>query len=249
MLNICFSGTAAGSMNLFREEFGVAKSSIIDLDLYLHCGDISDPFQYETRREIFEALFISEGVSKALYDNTVNRFRKRVSDVKNVCIWYSRNLPDEYLGFLFLVDHLKEMCNIYYCDCSEMQGGLSEVQFENKPSNIPERVKLSEGEAELYSSQWQEIRKVNGDLRIIKDGKIISVRYDTYDDKFLSELSEGPKRAADVVGDIYCRNFCDQKLLAFVCVRLSQLIREGKILEAEKCNDVSKSKICLNTES
>ena len=133
MLNVCFSGTAAGSMNLFREEFGVAKSSIIDLDLYLHCGDISDPFQYETRREVFEALFISEDVSKAIYDNSVNRFRKRVSGVKNVCIWYSRNLPDEYLGFLFLVDHLKEMCNIYYCDCSEMQGGLSEVQFENKP--------------------------------------------------------------------------------------------------------------------
>ena len=250
MLNLCFSGTAGGSLYHFRKEFGVEKNSVVYLDLYLHCGDISDPFVYETRREIFESLFRDKDVSKELYYDTINGFRKSVSDVKDVCIWYSRKLPDEYLGFMFLVDHLKGKCNIYYCDCSEMQGGLSEVQFEDAPHYIPEKVMLNAEETEYYSAQWQEIRKENGDLRIIKDGKIISVRYDSFDEKFLCELSNEPERASGVIGEIYSRNFLDQKLLAFVYVRISQLIGEGKILEAEKCtDDFSHSKICLNTDN
>ncbi|MGN1421742.1 MAG: DUF3658 domain-containing protein [Oscillospiraceae bacterium] len=130
-----------------------------------------------------------------------------------------------------------------------MQGGLSEVQFEDKPPYIPEKVKLSREEAEFYSSQWQKLRSENADLRVVKDGKIISVKYDSYDDKFLSELSAEPQRAVDVIGEIYSRYFCDQKLLAFVYVRICRLIGEGRILEAEKCkNDFSRSKICLNTD-
>ena len=62
MLNICVSGTAGGSMLLFRKEFGVKKSSIVDLNLYLHCGDISDPFDYKTRREVFESFFIDKDI-------------------------------------------------------------------------------------------------------------------------------------------------------------------------------------------
>lgn len=250
MLNICFSGSAGGMMRFFREEFGVARTSIIGIDLFLHCGDISDPFDYETRREVFEADY--NDFAKEIFDDNISGFQKKISKVKNACIWFSRNLPDEYLGYLYLVYCMKEKYNLYYCDCSDMPGSLCMLNDKECPPYIPDRVRLSAEEAEQISIQWQKIRYKNGNLRMVDNGEIISLKYNTFDDKFYSELSTEPRRAANVIKDIYFKNFYEQKLYSFVLVRLHQLIKEGKIIEVEKGIDnlygeysFMESRICL----
>ncbi|MGN0620044.1 MAG: DUF3658 domain-containing protein [Ruminiclostridium sp.] len=230
MLNICFGGMAAGSLYHFSKELGIGRRDIACVGLHLHCGDISQPFCYGKRRNVYEAMY--GRYAQEIFNDDIISFLKRLKRRKRkVCIWFTKTTLDEYLGLLFMSDYLRDS-EIYCCDCTEICNGVGLMQELDELTVLPEKKRLTKEEIDGLRREWARLKAENKPLRVYENGKIVSCDSYHFDDIFYRCIGDEPIRAnmavQKIYGSYFCRNFC----YAFVNLRLQELVEGGSVVAA-----------------
>lgn len=233
MINLFFSGSAAGNVYNQPIEFGLSDKNVVCIVLSLHAGDISEPFNVNSRKEVYNAYFeFSSGVS-----SDIRRFKQLLKKDNEICIWYSSRDVDEYLGMLAIVaDSYINGHTIYLCDCEQVCESIA-VLDENADLSKIEKHLITAEESSSFLSQWSSLQAENAPLRIMDNGKIISKSINYADDLIYNVIGDSETVIADICSALM-KDYLARKL-AFILLRIRQLIEAGKleIVKRVKCDE------------
>lgn len=124
MVNLVFSDSANGILMHKRELFRIDKNSLCSIELYLHGGDISLPFDVKKRKDFYETGYCKRHCCTV--QSQIKKFSKMLKSDGEICIWFSRKCVDEYLGMLWTVYNYKNYAkNIFLCDCTELVDAIA----------------------------------------------------------------------------------------------------------------------------
>lgn len=117
MVNLFFSGSSEGTARFHNMELGIEGETLVSLTLELNTGDISNPFNVSSRRDVYNSHYeLDWAVS-----GEMRRLKKALKTDKQLCLWYSSKSIDEYLGMLASVAQFDgKGVNIYYGLCGDM---------------------------------------------------------------------------------------------------------------------------------
>lgn len=233
MINLFFSGGASGSANLHKRKLGIQEEIIADIDLMLFAGDISDPFNVNLRRDVYNSYYrLDSIVSKDLRD-----LKKLLKKDRSLCIWFSCHNTNEYLGMLASVSHFDNKgIALYICDCSDICDGLFDLQFRDDVEPV-ERHALSLSEKEKYLARWHKLQSENTMLRITKDKRIISLPEDYYDGAIFDFIGDKERKVASVC-EYMTGNFSEiSDKYTFILMRIRKLIAENKLVLVKEVYD------------
>lgn len=224
LINLFFSDSAAGSGACHREKFGLELDSIYGLGLFLHTGDISVPFSVSKRRDVYNAYFkLDWAVSKQII-----RLKKALKNDKQLCLWYTKSDVDEYLGMLATLYQFNgKGITFYKCDCSDICECIAYLQQQDKIGDV-HISPFSNNEILELLSEWERISLENSALRVLNDGKVISLSADYIDDRIYSIIGDNETKIADICSQILQQADMSRKL-NFILLRIRQLLSEGKI--------------------
>ena len=93
---------------------------------------------------------------------------------------------------------------------------------------LPEKTILSIAEHQQYMRELNEIKAVNAELRIMKDGKIQNMPADYIDNKIFQLIGDEEVPVYKIVGTILSEDL--PRMLAFTNYRLYQLLESGKLI-------------------
>ena len=82
-------------------------------------------------------------------------------------------------------------------------------------------------------SEWEQISSVNSALRVLKDGKVISLPADYVDDRIYSIIGDNDTKIANICYHILQQADMSRKL-NFILLRIRQLLNEGKLILASE---------------
>lgn len=225
MINLFFSDTAAGTVAFGREVLGIERGSIYSLDLMLHAGDISFPFSIDSRREVYNSYFELESVAQV----QIAKLEAAMEKESEICFWFSRNDVDEYLGMLAVLSQYNGKSIAFYkCDCSDRCKRISYIHDTNELVGV-QLEKISVDEVAILLDEWELLQKQNAALRLLKDGKITSYPEDYIDERIYSIIGDKEVKVAHICEPLLRSNDMSAKL-AFILMRIRQLISKGKLL-------------------
>ena len=233
MVDLFFCASAAGHAKVFFDMYGIAGEKVAVMEMKLHAGDISDPFNVSRRRDVYNVDYTFDSIVSRETRNLKKLLKKDIS----LCIWFSARDEDEYLGMLATLYQFDNKGIIFYlCDCTEICSATVYLQVAEK-SEIPEKHLLSNEEKTRYLAEWDRLQKENAPLRSIKDGRITSMPADYIDHRIFEIMGDGVVKIADIAADILCNEM--PRKLAYIEMRIKQLINEGKITEVEEVCDLA----------
>jgi hypothetical protein len=86
---------------------------------------------------------------------------------------------------------------------------------------------LSKEEINKLSEEWDRIKKENSDLRIIQDGKVVSINYDYFNDEIIFILTKkGSTSVIDIIYELMVKYHLYDRVFKFL---INKLIESGKI--------------------
>lgn len=233
MINLFFSGSAAGNIFNNHKEFGLSDENVIFIALHLYAGDISEPFNVSSRKEVYNAYFkLASAVS-----SDIRRFKQLLKKDNDLCIWYSSREVDEYLGMLATVfdPHINGH-TIYLCDCEQVSESIA-IFDENADLSKIERHLITADESSSFRTQWSILQAENAPLRVLNNGKIVSKPIDYADELIYNEIGDNETVIADICSELMKGDLA--RKLDFILMRIRQLIKEGKleIVKRVKCDE------------
>lgn len=237
MLNIFFDGSTEGTAHACRKQLGLEGENMMSLELFLHAGNISIPMSVHSRIKVYDAYFDGYfGIVSA----EIRKLKKYLKKENSVCIWFSKNDADEYLGMLAVIDYLSgKGKTIYLCDYTDIYDLLlyhdhyiitdddEIIENELVIDKLPEKTILSMAEYQKYMRELNELKAVNAELRIMKDGKIQNMPEDYNDNKIFQLIGNEEVPVYKIVGTILSEDL--PRMLAFTNYRLHQLLESGKL--------------------
>ena len=120
----CYFNFAILCYLILHQLFRIDKNSLCSIELYLHGGDISLPFDVKKRKDFYETGYCKRYCCTA--QRQINKFSKMLKSDGEICIWLSRKCIDEYLGMLWTVYNYKNYAkNIFLCDCTELVDAIA----------------------------------------------------------------------------------------------------------------------------
>lgn len=192
VLNVCFSDSDCGLIKMATLDVANTIMSYTDLDY----GYISDDFNKSRERWINE--FVDEKYKESFlksYNENFNRIIKFAKKGNVIRIWVSDN-PTSLCGFYHLVNSLKERnCKMIMIKQPEEEGysynywSLNDWNYIKKCLVLEKE--LSKEQIEYYSNEWIRLVNENTKLRIMLDGRIVSVEEDYFDEIIYNLSPEG----------------------------------------------------------
>ena len=229
MLNIFFSGSSEGKAHHRKKELGLDGERITSIELSLHAGDISAPMSVGKRRKIYDLIYNGYG---DIVSNNIRQLKRKLKNETGVCLWYSIKDTDEYLGMLAMLEYLKDKeMTVYMCEYSDMVNVLVYLD-DNKTVNLPERKLLEMNEYQRLLDEWTEIKSVNAELRIIRNGKIQNMSADYIDKKIFDIIGNDNVSVCNIVKPIIEEYI--PRMLTFAEYRIRQLIEYGQLEEVKQ---------------
>lgn len=223
MVNLFFSGSAEGTARFHNMELGIEGETLVSLTLELNTGDISNPFNVSSRRDVYNSHYeLDWAVS-----GEMRRLKKALKTDKQLCLWYSSKSIDEYLGMLASVAQFDgKGVNIYIADCTEICEGLAYLDNEDSITPV-ERQMLSPNDKKTFLEEWERIRSENAPLRMIKEGTVIGLPCDYIDNVIFSIIGDNEVLTAFIFEQFPWKDYPVK--VTYINYRLRQLIAEGKI--------------------
>lgn len=188
--------------------------------LGLSMGDISDPFS-DARADYLQSLVLCSDphmsdVGQTMMGSARRSLEKVLSDHGPLRIWTSQN-PDELCGFCHLLTLLPETADIRVIKLPEYEvsgttltihTGWGEVLPERFGTYLPLEKPLTAIERRHYTNLWHSLRRENGPLRAVVNGRLTTVGADFYDTFILRELAKQPDEfhEARLIGEILGRH-------------------------------------------
>lgn len=224
MLNIFFSGSSEGKAHFRRKELGIDGEDCTSLDLFLHAGDISIPMSVSVRSKVYDVVY--DGYS-SIESDEIRLLKRKLKKENSVCIWYSIKDTDEYLGMLAVLEYLNgKGKTIYLCEYSDMVDVLYYLD-DKEITAPPERKILAMNKYQRFMNEWAEIKKVNAELRIIRNGKIENMPADYIDQRIFEIVGDGEVTVYSIIQPILCDDL--PRMLAFIKYRIQTLIDCGQL--------------------
>ena len=110
---------------------------------------------------------------------------------KTVRIWSSLNDIHEYLSFLYFCYKIPNKISvIFVTEYDEYAHSVGAVATEEIAKLLKYEHKLTKEEKDKYKNEWIKLVNENSEIRLFKNGKIISTNYDylnSYIDKYYDE--------------------------------------------------------------
>lgn len=155
----------------------INANSILRIELELATGDIASLFRHLTCIEYMDKEF-----NRKIYAyevNNLNYIKEEVNKYRKIRLWVDQNDSNSYLNLLYF-------CNEFYELIKEKE--IKVVNIDNFHKNsltmndmlknkIDERV-LSLDEIKNYSKKWDNIVKINSDIRNVSNGIVKNLKYE-----------------------------------------------------------------------
>ena len=224
MINLFFSDSAAEIAHSRRKEFGISDEEYAVLALRLHAGDITEPFNVSSRREVYNAYYkLDSDISSG-----IRRLKQLLKSDKNLCIWYSSKDVDEYLGMLATVSYFDNSgLAMYICDCADVCERVAVLDENTDVSGITRHL-LTPDERSSFLSQWAKLQAENSPLRVMENGEIVGKPVDFADERIYNVIGDAEVR----VGEI-CSQLMHSVLsfkFDFIIWRIRQLLAQDKLV-------------------
>ena len=110
---------------------------------------------------------------------------------KTVRIWSSKSNTQEYLNFLYFCYKLpNEISVIFVNEYDEYVYSAGALNYKEVKELLKYEHKITKEEKDRYKNEWIKLVNENSEIRLFKNGKIISTNYDylnSYIDKYYDE--------------------------------------------------------------
>ena len=110
---------------------------------------------------------------------------------KTVRIWSSKSNTQEYLNFLYFCYKLpNEISVIFVNEYDEYVYSACALNYKEVKELLKYEHKITKEEKDRYKNEWIKLVNGNSEIRLFKNGKIISTNYDylnSYIDKYYDE--------------------------------------------------------------
>ena len=218
--------------------------------LNLSVGDISDPFSDARAGFLQSQVLCSDphmsDVGKTMIESARQSLEKVLSSDSPLRIWTSNN-PDELCGFCHLLTLLPENADIRVIKLPEYDvsgstltthTGWGEVLPERLGAYLPLEKPLTAIERRHYTTIWHSLRRENGPLRAVVNGRLTTVGADFYDCFILRELEKQPDEfhEARLIGEIlgkYQLGISD----SLIALRIEDFISRGILTPVTESED------------
>lgn len=234
MINLFFSAPDAGYLrHLSRKKvMNTYIDNIVVLDLDLMVGNIRTPFSVKSRNYEYESLY--EERNKHVSKQIMN-FEKLLKDETEICVWYSSEDTNGYLGMLAVIEWFSgKNVTIQLCDYGEIcDSYIEDDEIFKTIIESPAQKILSENERSSLLEEWSKLKEENAPLRMIENGKVVSYPEDHFDRYIFEAIGTDAVRATTVftyepLFKKYPRVYC------FLMYRLHRLIDSGEIIVVEE---------------
>lgn len=245
MIHVVFSNSAAGSV-----KYGVKNSiKVINLGDNLSQGPISNNIDYEVRQEWISTVSNDEEraeielLIKESYDNFHNELNQIKKD-DEICIWFGNN-SYEQCGLMYFLTKLNRYENVYLINVSKVtlnEGEFNEYYPRSVGEVMPEKLNIIFNKEQEPLTQenfytliqyWSALVKQNSHLRVFKNGKVISMSENYYDDIILKttmKLSrDGYRKCARIIGEILAYSE-DCITDDYIFWRIKELIKQENLI-------------------
>ena len=106
---------------------------------------------------------------------------------KTVRIWSSKSNTQEYLNFLYFCYKLpNEISVIFVNEYDEYVYSAGALNYKEVKELLKYEYKITKEEKDRYKNEWIKLVNGNSEIRLFKNGKIISTNYD-YLDKYIDK--------------------------------------------------------------
>lgn len=230
MIDICESLGGAGSLKQYYISKKIRDYTIYSLGMGLSVGDIKENHSDFLRECCYDSNYSYIESLNELLDN-VN------SDIK-IRIWSSKKDADDYMLLLFLCNFLKDKTNkISVIFSSDYKGiwSINALDYKEIESLLNYESSLSEEEIQLLSNHWENLVKINSELRVLDKGKVKNKKYADYYDNILNILrEEGSYTIANLIADCMIKRVINNAGDWIYLFLIDQLIELNKIKIVEK---------------
>lgn len=247
---VVFGDSLYGEIN--KSKFA-KNNSIIKFDMLLSICDLSNINKNILSLNDEYCSLIS---SELIYDvcNTYSlesiiiKLGEAINNKNKIRIWTTHDQIDSYLMFLYVCNYFSNIdYNLYVLYSDEFDKDcyspacMNEMELE-KLLKFEHRLTMQE--IKEYGNEWKQIVSDNSDMRIIKNGKAMSVSFSYYDDIILNKLKKlGVVKTLNLVGNLMKSiHFYDTVFTYLV----DRLIKEEKIIITNKDDRLWKSTIKIN---
>ena len=223
MVNLFFTSTAEANGRYYRKRFGIDGEALVSVSLSLDTGNISEPYNVVSRREVYNANFLPE----ASISGEIKRLYKALKNDDQLCFWYSAIDVNEYLGMLASVSQFGGgALKLYLADCTRLCESLSKLQLDEE--KVPDlRHPLSADEIGKLLGEWERIRVENAAVRIIKGGKVAGFPDNYIDDAIYSVMGDNSIKTSALFERFPWTHY--PVSATFMNYRIRQLISDGRI--------------------
>lgn len=244
MIHVTFSDSSAASV-----KHGIkGEKKVIHLRDNLSEGQIYKDVNYEVRKDWITTIgndeeieFLKEYIIEG-YENFFNDISK-IRNEDKIYVWVGDNSLEQ-CGLMYFLTRLNRYENVYIINVSTLtfnEGELNEFTPRAVGEIVAEKLNIIYNREATpltpekfydFTSHWNTLIEENSTLRILKNGKVISVGEDFYDDDILKYTKQFSKneyvKSTRVIGHIlgYSEDIISDSYLFW---RIKELIKQGKL--------------------
>lgn len=247
IINICFSESAGGSFkHAISTEVLQGNQKVIAFFDDLSQGSIKGGLNIKERINWYDILKAEDTIKNfANYDvdelkENYNEFHDEISKIDSsdiLHLWYGSSR--ELCGMLYTLELLKDRkLDIYIINVKETVIKRNDIALQVRttgeiiPENIEKYVdpkrRLNSNEYKQLLNIWEELKKNNSILRVLKDGRVKSVDENYFDIDILKYTPKEFRNPVRTVGDVLGKSE-DRISDEYILWRIKELIKAGKI--------------------
>lgn len=263
-INICFSESARCTIKMAVQLKIINGQKVVGLfDDFSH-GPISNLVNTYERiiwadnfKDEFDCVpYCSLDDLKTAY----NKFYKDIREIENedqIYIWYG-NCASEICGMMYALELLENKSgNLHFINVSDLIHKYSSGIYvprsaaEIPPEKLKDYIKIARSmasdEKEELLKQWKALKNEDSQLRVFKEGKVISVSEDYFDVDILKWTEEELKKSARIVGSVI--GYSDTKISdSYIFWRIKKLVEAGKLKYEGKFGIMREMEIAITKE-
>ena len=226
IIDVCENPSGAGCIKCYYENNGINDYQIIPMWLCLVIGDIKGD-----RLPFLQKLYNDPGFD---YHDAVKELLNGIDENTMVRVWSSKGNADDYLLLLYVCNLLKDkasnMSVVYSTDYLEEVISITAADYKEIPLILKNEIILTSDMINKFANEWNELCTINGDLRVLENGKIINKRFSDYDSIILDKLEIlGPCKIAFLIGHLMANYTINDASDVVYLYLVDRLINQNKI--------------------
>ena len=145
-------------------------------------------FGYAAFTPLYKSTLINNDLYAFYEDFTMGSIKDidipiNIDKDKAIRIWSSKNNTQEYLNFLYFCYKLpNEIFVIFVNEYDEYVYSAGALNYKEVKELLKYEHKITKEEKDRYKNEWIKLVNENSEIRLFKNGKIISTNYDYLDE-------------------------------------------------------------------